>query len=123
MPTDGRSRDDDLLLRDIESEARGVVSMTTSRSLQETLSTPYAFEALLRKLTVIGEAARRVSLSRQRQLAHIPWRAMGDMRNFVVHAYHRVDPIIIWRTATVEIPRLLEAVESHQAADRWPRGR
>ena len=82
MPTDGRSRDDDLLLRDIESEARGVVSMTTS-----------------------------------------PWRAMGDMRNFVVHAYHRVDPIIIWRTATVEIPRLLEAIESHQAADRWPRGR
>ena len=81
MPTDGRSRDDDLLLRDIESEARGVVSMTTSRSLQETLSTPYAFEALLQKLTVIGEAARRVSLSRQRQLAHIPWRAMGDMRN------------------------------------------
>jgi uncharacterized protein with HEPN domain len=48
---------------------------------------------------------------------------MGDMRNFVVHAYHRVDPIIIWRTATVEIPRLLEAIELHQSADRWPRGR
>jgi uncharacterized protein with HEPN domain len=48
--------------------------MVDAHSLQEILSIPYAFEALLRRLTVIGEAARRVSADRQHELPEIPWR-------------------------------------------------
>lgn len=114
-------RDDDMLLSDITREARSIVTMVEKHSLQEVLSIPYAFEALLRRLTVIGEAARRVSPERQRELPEIPWRAMGDMRNFVVHAYHRVDPAIIWRTAKDEVPKLVATIDALSSADRWPR--
>jgi uncharacterized protein with HEPN domain len=110
-----------MLLRDIAREAKSIVSMVGLHSLQEILSIPYAFEALLRRLTVIGEAARRVSAERQRELPEIPWRAMGDMRNFVVHAYHRVDPAVIWRTAQEEVPRLVAAIDALSSSGRWPR--
>jgi len=110
-----------MLLRDIAREASSIVSMVDAHSLQEILPIPYAFEALLRRLTVIGEAARRVSADRQHELPEIPWRAMGDMRNFVVHAYHRVDHAVIWRTAKEEVPRLVATIGALTSSARWPR--
>jgi hypothetical protein len=40
-----------MLLRDIAREASSIVSMVDAHSLQEILSIPYAFEALLRRRT------------------------------------------------------------------------
>jgi uncharacterized protein with HEPN domain len=45
---------------------------------------------------------------------------MGDMRNFVVHAYHRVDPAVIWRTAKEEVPRLVTTIDALTSSARWP---
>jgi len=62
--------------------------------------------AVLQKLTVVGEAAARVSEQTTTGHPEIPWRQARGMRNLPVHAYFSVDWDIVWTTATESVPRL-----------------
>ena len=54
-------------------------------------------DAILRNVTVIGEAARGVPIEIRRLRLSIPWVDIADMRNVVVHEYFGVDLEILWR--------------------------
>jgi uncharacterized protein with HEPN domain len=41
----------------------------------------------------------------------IDWRGMVDFGNELRHAYHRVDPIILWQTAHRDLPPLQALAE------------
>jgi hypothetical protein len=47
-------------------------------------------DAVCRNLEIIGEAARRFDDAFRVAHAEIPWRAMTDVRNILIHAYDRV---------------------------------
>ena len=64
--------------------------------------------ALTHLLQIIGEAARRVSTEFQDGHPEIPWKAIIGMRHKVVHDYFGVDEDVVWHTATVELPPLVE---------------
>ncbi len=79
---------------------------------------PETFESLVEKqdsvlyrLAVIGEAVSRLSGDFKDKHPGVPWRDIKDMRNFVIHDYDRVNPAIVWRAATVELPKLLKALD------------
>ena len=63
--------------------------------------------AVERAITIIGEAARNVPEEIRKRFPTIPWADMVGMRNFVTHAYFRVDRETVWKTITVVIPDLL----------------
>jgi uncharacterized protein with HEPN domain len=63
--------------------------------------------ALARAIEVVGEAAARLSASARDQMSEVQWQSVIGMRNRLIHAYFDIDPDIIWRTATAEIPVLL----------------
>lgn len=44
-------------------------------------------DAVIRNFIVIAEAARNVPDDISDKYPNIPWRVMGDMRNFAVHEY------------------------------------
>jgi len=69
-------------------------------------------DAVLRNLTVIGEAARHVPDEVVATHPDLPWSEMRDMRNIVVHEYFGVDPAIIWRTIREDLPPLVPQLES-----------
>ena len=56
---------------------------------------------------VIGEAAKGVSP--QLRLAHpdVPWSDMAGMRDIVIHQYFGVDAKLVWRAASVSVPRVV----------------
>ena len=47
-------------------------------------------DAVCRNLEIIGEAARRFDDAFRLSHAEVPWRAMTDVRNILIHAYDRV---------------------------------
>jgi uncharacterized protein with HEPN domain len=65
-------------------------------------------DAVIRNITVIGEAANNVPPSIADSLPEIPWKLMRDFRNVVVHMYFGLDPKVIWDTAQVDVPPLVE---------------
>ncbi|MFH1833638.1 MAG: DUF86 domain-containing protein [bacterium] len=75
--------------------------------------------AVFQKLSVIGEAAARVSDETRALNPEIPWHQARGTRNLLIHAYFSVDWDIVWNTATDAVPRLAaqvaRVVESHKS--------
>lgn len=64
-------------------------------------------DAVVRNFIAIGEAARHIPDKVSAKYPHIPWRVMGDMRNFAVHEYWGVEMRTIWKTIREDLPPLL----------------
>jgi uncharacterized protein with HEPN domain len=63
-------------------------------------------------LGIIGEAATHVSDDFREAHPEIPWRQAIGMRNFLFHDYIGVSNTILWDTATIEVPRLLDLLDA-----------
>ena len=73
--------------------------------------------AWARGITIIGEAAMKVSVATRETTPAIPWRNMIGMRNRTVHAYADIDLDLVWKTVTEELPELLVQLRSVAATD------
>jgi uncharacterized protein with HEPN domain len=69
-----------------------------------------AIDAVIRNFIVIGEAARNIPEDVSYKYPNIPWRLMGDMRNFAVHEYWGVEMSTIWKTIQEDLPPLVPAL-------------
>lgn len=68
-----------------------------------------AVDAVVRNITIIGEAARYITRDDPDFAAahsEIPWEAMYGMRNQVMHGYFVVDIDIVWSTVQSYLPEL-----------------
>ncbi|MBX6419689.1 MAG: DUF86 domain-containing protein [Nevskia sp.] len=66
-------------------------------------------EAVIRLITVIGEAATQLlKLHPAFVSSHpgVPWEKMSTMRNRVVHDYFEIDLDIVWNTVKQDLPAL-----------------
>lgn len=56
-------------------------------------------DAVTRNYEIIGEASNRIPRNVREKYPKIPWRQMYGLRNFSVHEYHIIDPLILWEIA------------------------
>jgi uncharacterized protein with HEPN domain len=62
--------------------------------------------AIERSFEIICEASRRIPDKLKEQHREIDWRAMIDFGNELRHAYHRVEPTLLWEIAHRDLPPL-----------------
>lgn len=67
--------------------------------------------ALVKCIEIIGEASTQISEDYKDSHPTLPWAVMKGIRNRLVHAYFDVDLDIVWATATVNLPPLVEQLE------------
>lgn len=67
--------------------------------------------AVVRELSVIGEAARKTTESFRSENPQIPWEKIFGMRNRLVHDYMGVQLSIVWQTIQDDIPELKKIVD------------
>ena len=68
--------------------------------------------AVVRKLEIIGEAARRVSQQFQDEHQEIPWRSIIGLRNILIHEYGEVKLDRVWLIASTYVPALVDQLQS-----------
>jgi uncharacterized protein with HEPN domain len=68
-------------------------------------------DAVIRQLTVLGEACGRVSEQFRASHAQIPWRKVTAFRNVIVHDYFNADLKRVWRIATEDVPAVISILE------------
>jgi uncharacterized protein with HEPN domain len=68
-------------------------------------------DAVVRNLTIIGEAAVHIPEEICRLRLEIPWTEMRAMRNFVVHEYFGVSDKILWDTVQTDLSPLFPALK------------
>lgn len=103
-------RREDLYLYDIVEAADAIARFVARSSRSEFANDDLTSSAVLQKLSIIGEAAARLSEGFRASKANVPWREIIAFRNIAVHAYFAVDWEMVWRTATDDAPALREAV-------------
>jgi uncharacterized protein with HEPN domain len=105
-------RPDRLYLLDIIEAADRVDVHLAERDRERFLADVTRQAAVLHELTVIGEAASR--LSETLRLAHpaTAWAKIVSFRNVVVHEYFGLNWAIVWDTATELVPELRRQVAS-----------
>jgi len=62
---------------------------------------------IIHHIILLGEAARRVTLSFRQGHPEIDWQGVAGMRDKMIHGYDQVDLSRVWAAATVEVPELL----------------
>lgn len=99
-------RRDDLYLTDIVEAVDAIQAFLAGVSREAFLGNDLLRSAVLQKLTVIGEAAARLSPEFRNRHAGIEWSDIVAFRNIAVHAYFAVEWPIVWVTATQDAPDL-----------------
>lgn len=107
---------DHAYLADILIAARKVRKFVSGVSRMEFEEDEMRESAVVRQLTIIGEAAKNVSPEFRGAHPEIPWRKMAGLRDVLVHAYRRVDLAEVWTISTESVPSLIESLEPVVAA-------
>lgn len=63
-------------------------------------------DAILRRLEIIGEAAKNIPEIVRKNYPEVPWRKIAGLRDVVVHAYFGIKPDRIWKIVKQDIPIL-----------------
>jgi len=69
------------------------------------------FNAVIRSLEVIGEAAKNIPDSLRERYPDIPWKEMAGMRDKVIHFYFGVDPEAVWLVVKERVPAIAPRIE------------
>ena len=68
------------------------------------------FDAVVRNLEIIGEAAKHVPDDIRARIPAVEWRKVAGLRDMLAHAYFGIDNEILWDVVTSKVPLLGEAV-------------
>ena len=71
------------------------------------VAAPIVYDAALRNLELIGEAAGRVPADIRERAPGIPWRRVIATRNRLAHAYLGIDDDTLWSIVRDDVPALL----------------
>jgi uncharacterized protein with HEPN domain len=88
-----------------------IETLLSSRTIAAFAANKFDRMAVERSFEIICEAAHRIPDDVKAQHAEIDWRGMVDFGNRLRHAYHRIDPNLLWQIAERDLPPLKAFVE------------
>lgn len=68
-------------------------------------------DAVMRRIHVMAESMLRLEESSKNSMPEIPWMAIKNFRNLIVHQYLEVDTEIVWNLIVNDLPILKDAVK------------
>ena len=103
---------DAIRLRHILEAAREAVTFSQGET-RATLATDRKLVlALAMEITIIGEAASRVSKELQAAHPEIAWSDIVSTRNYLVHAYFKIDLDVLWNIVSFDLITLIPQLQS-----------
>lgn len=96
--------------------ATRVQTYTDGLNQSDFVSNGLVYDATLRNLELIGEAATHVPAEIRAAHADIPWRMIVATRNRLVHGYLGLDNDTLWSIVREDIPDLLQQLKVLKSA-------
>lgn len=109
---DRKSRAWRFYVTDMIGFATNALSYTAGLSRAEFLTDTRTYDATLRNLELIGEAARNIPDEIRSAHPEVPWRMIIATRNRLIHAYLGIDDDTIWSIVQDDVPELLRVLEA-----------
>ena len=87
--------------------AEKVLAYTDGLEQTTFIATGLNYDATVRNLELIGEAANHIPSDIRDKFPHIPWRLIIATRNRLIHGYLGIDNDTLWSIITSDTPNLL----------------
>ena len=99
-------------VQDMLGFAETVLEYTSGLDMETFVANRRTYDATLRNIQLIGEAASHVPEHVREAHPSIPWRAMIGTRNRLAHAYLHISDAILWSVIQDAIPDLVPQLRS-----------
>jgi len=99
-------------LTDILEAAKIASDYVSGMGKNEFLGDLQCQDAVIRRLEIIGEAARRISVKTHEDYPDLPWSDLIGMRNIMIHEYDAVDLHLVGETVNCDLPPLIAIIEN-----------
>ena len=96
-----------LYVQDMVEFSEKVQGYTEGLDQEAFVSDERTYDATLRNIELIGEAATHIPDEVREENTYIPWRMIVGTRNRVAHGYLGLDDDVIWSIIQDDIPELL----------------
>ncbi|MCF8397569.1 MAG: DUF86 domain-containing protein [Bacteroidales bacterium] len=100
-----------IYLQDILESAELIIEYTHDISEPEFYKSSEKQDAVLRRIQIIGEAAKHIPEDLRTKWDNIPWKEIAGMRDIIVHEYFGVTHSMIWKVAIEDIPVLHDQIK------------
>lgn len=94
-------------VNDMIGFAEKVVTYTAGFDQQRFVGDPLVYDARLRNLELIGDAATRVPPEIRAAHPQVPWRMLVATRNRLIHGYLGIDRETLWSIVATDVPAVL----------------
>ena len=105
------SRSWELFLQDMLEAARKIIRYTGSRQVVDFVADEMAYDATLRNLEVLGEAAKAIQEDIRQRHPEVDWRGIAGLRDVLAHAYFTLDNATLWKIVRSDVLQLLSLLE------------
>ena len=89
-----------------------VLEYTEGYTQESFLDDRRTFDATMRNMELIGEAATHIPAEVREKYPSIPWRQIIAMRDQIIHAYLGLDNDILWSVIDNDIPELVQNLKT-----------
>ena len=105
--SEGAAREWRFYLDDMIACAEKLITYTKGVDQASFIVSGLNYDAALRNLELIGEAATHVPELVRAAHPHVPWRLVIATRNRLIHGYLGIDNDVLWTIIQDDIPSLL----------------
>jgi uncharacterized protein with HEPN domain len=112
------SRDWRLYLADMTLCCEKIAMFVGASTRDEFLANVLVYDAVLRNLEILGEAAKHVPADVKARMPEVAWREIAGMRDWIAHGYFTIKADVVWDAIEVEVPLLLRTLKAFHEADR-----
>lgn len=99
-------------IQDMIEFGENVLAYTEGLDQEAFTTDRLTYDATLRNLQLIGEAATRIPDEVRQNHSEIPWHAVIGIRNRLAHSYLAISDSIIWGVIQEAVPDLLPALRA-----------
>lgn len=107
------SRDWRIYLDDILTSCQKVQRYTKGMNQKDFLNDERTYDAVVRNLEIVGEAAKHIPHDVREDISEIQWQKVAGLRDILAHDYFGIDDDILWDLIRNKVSDLVKAVEAY----------
>ena len=100
-----------LFLEDILESIELIESNTQGFMREDFERSPLVQDAVYRRVAIIGQAVKSIPDDIRNRYAAVPWRDIAGTRDYIVHAYFKMDTELVWDIVSQRLTGLKSVVE------------